>query len=112
MTAEGLRDLLGRRPFAPFTLLLADGRRFDVHDPGSVVVAKTTATLGLPAHRGRAGPEELARICTVRLASVVGAAARLPPRGALTPLGAGGLAPAAAAGQPVDSPCGAGSQAG
>jgi|GEM_PF-410173 len=54
MTADTIRGFLNREPFAPFTIRLSDGRRFDVKHPEFVAVhpeVDTMAILFLP--RGR-----------------------------------------------------------
>ena len=51
MNPDGIKDLLGRRPFEPFRIRLGSGDAYDVRDPHSVALMKSRLFLALPSDR-------------------------------------------------------------
>ena len=48
MTAEAIRELLSRRPFAPFVLHMSSGETHEVRHPECVLVTKTRVIVTEP----------------------------------------------------------------
>ncbi len=42
-----LKSIIGRRPFAPFRLVMSDGRHYDVRHPELIVVGRTSSSVGV-----------------------------------------------------------------
>ena len=69
MSAQGLLDVLRRRPFLPFRIYPTDGRTYDVRHPDQALVLRTRVILPL-AGGGDEVPERwehLALVHVVRL---------------------------------------------
>jgi hypothetical protein len=49
MRLQELRDVLNRRPFEPFRIVLTDGAAFDVRHPDMCMPGHRAAVIGLPA---------------------------------------------------------------
>jgi hypothetical protein len=52
VTAEQLRKLYYAEPFVPFVLLLDDGRRIRITEPGSIAIADETRKVAFPLPGG------------------------------------------------------------
>ncbi len=48
MSAEPLREFIGRRPFEPFEVLLSSGQFYRVVQPEAVMLLKNTLVIGDP----------------------------------------------------------------
>jgi hypothetical protein len=48
MSAQDLLTALRRRPFLPFRLYISDGATYDIRHPELVMVAVSSAVVGLP----------------------------------------------------------------
>ncbi len=56
---DTLKELLGRRPFAPFRVILSSGDRYDVRHPEFAWLVKGGIYVGLPADAGANGHADL-----------------------------------------------------
>lgn len=78
---EEIQARLRERPFRPFRVIAAEGLRYDIYDPGLVMVGERDVTIGLP----RPGNEAIYhRVVQVGLMHVV-AVEEVPPKSAKGP---------------------------
>jgi hypothetical protein len=56
---ETLKELLGRRPFVPFRVILSSGDRFEIRHPEFAWLVKEGIYVGLPAAEGGNGQPDL-----------------------------------------------------
>ena len=56
---DTLKDLLSRRPFSPFRVILSSGDRFEVRHPEFAWLVKGGIYVGLPAEAGANGQPDL-----------------------------------------------------
>ena len=63
---ETLRELLARRPFSPFRVLLSSGDSYEVRHPESALLMRRGLYIGLPPDRtnGDADLPERAEFCS------------------------------------------------
>jgi len=47
MTVQTFRDLLGKRPFAPFRLVMSSGKKYEVRHPEMAWLTRTDILVGL-----------------------------------------------------------------
>jgi hypothetical protein len=47
MTATDIKTFLKKMPFQPFTLVMSNNERYDVHHPEMLIVGYTSLSLGL-----------------------------------------------------------------
>jgi hypothetical protein len=57
MRVQELRDILGRRPFRPFRVVLTDGAAFEVRHPDLCMIGVGSVVIGLPPASQPAGAE-------------------------------------------------------
>jgi hypothetical protein len=69
MTVRDFRDLLARRPFEPFRVVMSSGERYDVRHPEMAWLTRSTLYVG--TGRVEAGVPEEATMCSLlHIASV------------------------------------------
>jgi hypothetical protein len=59
MRREELVEVIHARPFQPFRLYVSDGRTFDVRHPEMLLVARHSASIGVPEMGGGEVPGEV-----------------------------------------------------
>jgi hypothetical protein len=52
MTVQTFRDLLSKRPFEPFAVVLSSGEQFEVRHPEMAWLTRTTLYVGIDPDRG------------------------------------------------------------
>ena len=52
MRIDQFRDILHRQPFAPFTIYMADGRKFEVRHPDFVAIRPSGRSVIVAAEEG------------------------------------------------------------
>ncbi|MEM9881766.1 MAG: hypothetical protein AAF800_02470 [Planctomycetota bacterium] len=52
MTVQTFRDLLGRRPFEPFRLVMSSGETYDIAHPEMVFLTRTSLYIGVDIKDG------------------------------------------------------------
>jgi hypothetical protein len=63
MTVRDFKDLLDRRPFEPFRVVMSSGERYEVRHPEMAWLTRTTLYIG--TGRIEAGVPEEARMCSL-----------------------------------------------
>jgi hypothetical protein len=49
MTVQNFRDLLARRPFQPFRVVMSSGQHYEVRHPEMAMLTRTTLLVGIDA---------------------------------------------------------------
>jgi hypothetical protein len=63
MTLQTYRDLLGRRPFEPFRLVMSSGQAYDVRHPEMAMLTRTAMLVGID--EADDGVPALFKICSL-----------------------------------------------
>ncbi|MGA2066451.1 MAG: hypothetical protein ABSG86_15860 [Thermoguttaceae bacterium] len=76
MRRDELVEAIHARPFQPFRLCVSDGRTFDIRHPEMLMVARHSASVGLPENGGEELPGQayprMARFAMVDLLHITG----------------------------------------